>query len=644
MTRGMVADDLYAIRWLSDPRFSPDGRQAAFVVTTLSRERDDYQSAIWVVATEGGEPRRWTSGPGKDSAPRWSPIGRALAFLSDRAGGKAQLYLLDAAGGEARQLTNHPAGVANPVWSPDGRRLAVVVREESTAVGEPGKTPPARVITTLQYRANGEGFTYDRRRHIHIVDVVTGEQRQLTEGDWDDREPAWSADGRSLAFLSARHAERDHDRAVDLFVVDAEGGEPRRITPGGGEVAHPAWSPDGASLAYVGYADAEDAPRNSRLWLIPAAGGAPRCLTPDLDRNLDVGDGLLPCWTADGAAIVCALQDRGTVGLLRVTIASGRVERLVEGPLVVSGYDVGAGERLLYLASDPTHPAELFLASGGKAEQLTCLNAGWLGTVSLATPEHFTFAADGHTIDAWVMLPAGEQGAASYPTLLTIHGGPFSQYGWGFFDEFQVQAGAGYAVVSCNPRGSAGQDDAFARAIIGCPAEPDSADVLAALDETLRRYPQLDAGRTGVLGGSYGGYLTSWIVGHTDRFRAACTERSFNNRYSKEGTSDIWSGYTYLRKRQWEDPALYWRYSPIAYVQDIRTPLLIVHSEEDIRCPIEQAEQLYVALKQLRREVRFVRFPGENHELSRTGKPSHRVQRFEHILGWFEEKLAASTA
>ena len=204
-----------------------------------------------------------------------------------------------------------------------------------------------------------------------------------------------------------------------------------------------------------------------------------------------------------------------------------------------------------------------------------------------------------------------------------------------------MQAGAGYAVVFCNPRGSSGREDAFARAIIGRPGEPDSADVLAALDEALCRTGFVDTARVGLLGGSYGGYLTGWIVGHTDRFVAACPERGLYNRYSKEGTSDIWSGYTYLRVRHWEDPELYRRFSPIAYVRDIHTPLLIVHSEEDIRCPIEQAEQLYVALKQLRREVRFVRFPGESHELSRSGKPNHRVQRFGHVLDWFGEKLVA---
>ena len=275
----------------------------------------------------------------------------------------------------------------------------------------------------------------------------------------------------------------------------------------------------------------------------------------------------------------------------------------------------------------------------GDEQRLTDLNAEWRAEVELPVPEHFTVASDGVEIDAWVMKPVGFREGERYPALVNVHGGPFVQYGHGFVDEFQVQAGAGFAVIYCNPRGSSGREDAFARAIVGCPGEPDSADILAAVEGALARFDFIDPDRLGLLGGSYGGYLTAWIVGRDHRFRAAAPERGLYNRYSKEGTSDIWSGYTYLRVRQYDDPELYWRYSPISHVKEMTTPLLIIHSEEDIRCPIEQGEQLFTALVQLRRDVRFLRFPGENHNLSRSGKPSHRVQRFRAILDWFEEKL-----
>lgn len=647
MSRGMIPEDLFRIQWVSDARLSPDGRLIACTVTRLDQGADDYRSAIWVMPTDGSAPpRRFTSGGGKDSAPRWSPAGACLAFLSDREGGKAQVYVLDSTGGEARKLTSIPQGAGAPVWSPDGTRLVTMVRtggeeEGSKPEGNKPQTPPARLITALKYRANGEGFTYDRRRHLFVVDAASGETRQLTHGDWDDTQPTWSPDGRLLAFVSARHTDRDHDRAEDIFVVDAAGGEPVRITPGGGACALPAWSPDAQTVAYLGYVNAEDAPRNSRLWLLPAAGGTPRCLTEGVDRHLEISETAAPIWHADGSALIVGIQERGTVGLIQVRVADGAVTPLVCGRRSVTSYSV-AGATVAFTASDPQRPAEVYVHTTLGEYQVTDLNADWRSTVELPAPEYFTVRSNGVEIDAWILRPAGFVPGRRYPTLLNIHGGPFTQYGWAFFDEFQVQAGAGYAVLGCNPCGSSGREDAFARAIIGCPGEPDSADVLAALDEALRRYDYIDPTRIGLIGGSYGGYLTGWIVGHTDRFAAAVLERGLYNRYSKDGTSDIWSGYTYLRVRQWEDPELYWRYSPIAYVRHMRTPLLLIHSEEDFRCPIEQSEQLFTALQQMRREVRFVRFPGENHELSRSGKPSHRVQRFSYILDWFAEKLATA--
>jgi dipeptidyl aminopeptidase/acylaminoacyl peptidase len=644
MSRGMIPTDLFRIQWVSDAHLSPDGRLIAFTVTRLDEEADDYRSAIWMVPADGSAPpRRFTGGTGKDSAPRWSPDGARLAFLSERGGDKAQVYVIDIAGGEARKLTSIPQGAGAPVWSPDGTRLVTVVRIGGADEGskqDKQKTSPARLITRLKYRANGEGFTYDRRRHLFVVDAVTGETRQLTDADWDDTQPAWSPDGRCIVFVSARHHDRDHDHAEDIFVVDAAGGEPVRLTPGGGACAQPTWSPDGRTIAYLGYADAEDTPRNSRLWLVPTAGGTPRCLTMGFDRHLEIADTAAPIWRADGTALIVGVQDRGTVGVIQVQVADGMVTPLLPGRRSVASYSV-VGTTMAFTASEPHRPAEVYVCTGQSERQVSDLNANWRAEVELPELEHFTVQSDGHEVDAWVMRPVGFEPGRRYPALVNIHGGPFAQYGWAFFDEFQVQAGAGYAVIGCNPRGSSGREEAFARAIIGCPGEPDSADVLAALDEALRRYDFIEPTRLGLLGGSYGGYLTAWIVGHTDRFAAAAPERGLYNRYSKDGTSDIWSGYTFLRVRQWEDPELYWRYSPIAYVRDIRTPLLILHSEEDLRCPIEQAEQLFVALKQMRREVRFVRFPGENHELSRSGKPSHRLQRSGYILDWFAEKLAS---
>ncbi|MFN8557007.1 MAG: hypothetical protein U0531_06545 [Dehalococcoidia bacterium] len=328
MTAGMTAADLFRILWVADPRLSPDGRRVAFTVTRLDAEADDYRSTIWLAFVDGAAARPLTSGPGKDSAPRWSPDGTQLAFLSDRAGGRPQVYLIDAGGGEARRLTDIPAGCRRRC----GRRTAAasspVVRDDPAAAPADGAnptTPPARVITALKYRANGEGFTYDRRRHLYVIDADTGAARQVTEGDWDDIQPCWSPDGRRIAFVSARHDSRDLDRAVDIFIVDADGGDPTRITPRGGAAGLPAWSPDGAWLAYLGHADAEDEPRCSRLWLVPAAGGEPRCLTAAYDRHLEISETAAPVWSADGGAITVGVLDRGAAGVVRVRVTDGAV-------------------------------------------------------------------------------------------------------------------------------------------------------------------------------------------------------------------------------------------------------------------------------------------------------------------------------
>ena len=662
--RAMTPDDLGRIRFVSDPQLSPDGRRVAFVVTTLSLERDEYLSAIWVVDTTDGPPRRFTHGPTRDTAPRWSPDGARLAFLSERETPRGrkprpQLYVMPADGGEAARLTDLRRGVQTPAWSPDGTRLAFVARVAPPTDGDPedaddaerdGARPrsrPARIITSLKYKWNGEGFVYDRRPHLFVVPVAGGPPCQLTDGDFADEHPAWSPDGRLVAFVSARHAERDYDLAADVFVVPSEGGEPRRLTGTAGPVAHPTFSPDGRAVAYLGHPYPTDVSRNVRLYTIPIAGGAPVCLTAGLDRTCQPFFATLgPIWSCDGF-VRFAIEDQGDAPLYRVA-GDGRAapDRIIGGARQVTGLSVsGDGAGLAFTATDPTAPAEVFWSRGdGTGERrLTDLNAEWKAEVRLSRPERFRVERAGFTIDGWVMRPADVEPGRRYPVLLNVHGGPATQYGHAFFDEFQVYAGAGYAVVYTNPRGSQGYGEAFARAVVGDWGGGDFADVMAGLDFALASHDFLDPTRLGVLGGSYGGFLTSWIVGHTDRFRAACSERALNTQVSMVGTSDI--GHYFVEAHAGgapplrDNPRWYVERSPLTYAARIRTPLLIIHSEDDLRCPIEQAEQLFVALKLQRKEVVLVRFPDENHDLSRTGRPRHRLERFRIILDWFERQL-----
>ena len=653
--RGMVPEDLTRILFVTDPQVSPDGRRIAFVVTSLSDERDEYLSNIWIVDAAGGAPRRFTAGPRRDIEPRWSPDGAQLAFLSERAPkDKLQLYVMPADGGEPTKLTALENGVGSIAWSPEGSRLAFVSavggQREPDSEEEKRKSRPARVITAVKYRFNGEGFVYDRRPHVFMVSTSSSAPVQLTDGDFIDADPTWSPDGDSIVFASARHAERDDDDASDLWRVPAKGGTPQRLTATAGPVMLPAFSSDGRSIAYLARPGKNAYGRNVRLYVVPSDGGAAVCLTDGLDRSCGALH-VRPAWSLDGRSIVVAAEDRGDVGLWRISTPAGEpAARIVAGERALNGFSASADGRVLaFAANSPVTPAEVFTcrADGADERRLTDLNRAWTDTVALSAPERYRFTRAGFELDVWVMRPAGFVAGRRYPTLLTIHGGPHAQYGHNFFDEFQVYAGAGYAVVYTNPRGSQGYGEAFAQAVIGDWGGGDYADVMAALDEALARHPFIDPERLGVLGGSYGGFLTSWTVGHTRRFKAACSERAVNCQYTMFGTSDIGASFNVAElggPMPWEDMARYIERSPLTYAKDIVTPLLIIHSEEDLRCPIEQGEQLFVALKKLRRQVRFIRFPGENHEMSRSGKPRHRLERFRHILEWLGAYLGKTSA
>jgi dipeptidyl aminopeptidase/acylaminoacyl peptidase len=650
--RAMVPQDLMRVAFVTDAQISPDGRRIAFVVTTLSEERDEYLSNIWIVDAAGGEPRRFTAGPRRDVEPRWSPDGTRLAFLSERSPKeKLQLYVMPADGGEPTRLTSLENGAKSMAWSPDGARLAFVSpiggEREPESDEERRKSRPARVITSLKYRFNGEGFVYDRRPHVFVVALDGEVPRQLTDGDFIDADPVWTPDGRSIVFVSARHAERDEDDASDLWRVPAGGGTPEKLTATPGPILLPAFSPDGAAIAFFARPGRNAFGRNIRAFVIPASGGDSVCLTSALDRSCGALH-VPPVWAPDGRSVIVATDDRGDVGLWRVAARSGEApKRIVGGQRVLNSYSVSADRRqLTFAASSVAAPAEVFACGtdGSGERQLTRLNRVWMEATSLALPERFQLTRAGLEIDGWVMPPAGFDPGRRYPALLNIHGGPHSYYGSGFFDEFQVYAGAGYAVIYANPRGSQGYGEAFAQAVVGDWGGGDYEDLMAVLDEALKRYPFIDPDRLGVLGGSYGGFLTSWTVGHTDRFKAACSERAVNCQYTMFGTSDIGSSFNVVElggAMPWEDMARYIERSPLTYAKNIVTPLLILHSEDDLRCPIEQAEQLFVALKKLRREVRFVRFPGENHEMSRSGRPRHRLERFRHVLEWFAQYLGA---
>jgi dipeptidyl aminopeptidase/acylaminoacyl peptidase len=625
------------------PTLSPDGRLVAVALTRIDLEGDLYRSEIWVMPTDGSSPpNRFTNGP-RDHWPRFSPDGRWLAFLraGEDDGARPQIHVMPVGGGEPRQVCEHPLGVEALVWGPDSGRIAYIARiPEPGRYGTkddvpPSKEPPRR-ITTLKFRLDNIGFTLDRRPHLFVVDALAEQPEpvQLTRGDFNHTDPVWSPDGRQVAFVSARHADRDHDGLSDVFVVPAEGGDAVQVTRTTARTGRPAFSPDGRTIWFTG-AGSDEAARNAGLWSVPADGSAaPRRLTDAERWDVDsfTAGGELELLVDDDAVATITLA-RGAVHLYRFPSDGGEPTLLLGGRRQVLGY-ARAAAVIAAVVSDDSTMGEVVVLREGRELTVSDFSAPLARSTSLRPMvELNAHAPDAHPVHGWVVKPAG---AGPFPVLLMIHGGPFTQYGYRLFDEAQVYAGAGYAVVMGNPRGSSGYGEAHGRAIVFDNGNLDSADLLALLDAALAD-PDLDGDRAGVLGGSYGGFMTSWLVGHTGRFRAAISERAVNAFDSFEGSSDI--GAEFLRVYVGADPERIKAQSPLSYADKIDTPMLLIHSEEDWRCPLEQAQRLFVTLKRRKVETELLLFPGEGHELSRSGLPSHRIARFGAILEWWDRHL-----
>ena len=652
--RRVEPDDLTRLHAVVDPHISPDGTRVAFVVSTASEERDEYLSNIWVVATDGGEPRRFTTGPTRDTHPRWSPDGCWLAFVSDRgAKKKPQLHVMPADGGEAVVLTDLPNGVSAAwglAWSPDSTRLAFVARvggwQEPERQEDRGKSRPAHVVSTLKYRFEGVGYTHDRRPHIFVVPVAGGAPIQITHGDVPDVWPTWSPDGGRIAFVAERHETRDTDVNDAIYEVAADGGDVRCVSPSVAVMWAPVYAPDGSTIAHAGMPVAEDG-YNFLVYLQPADGGERIALTERLDRPL--WEVVPPVWSADGESILFVGRHEGTCPLYRVRAKGGDAPvPIVGGRRVVQGFSVARQTgAVAFTAIDPTSPPELFVcnADGSGERRLTHVNQAWCAEVERSAPERFQFHRAGFDIDVWVLKPVPFDASRRHPGLLWIHGGPHREFSEGFWLEAQIAAAAGYAVIYLNPRGSQGYGERFSRAVVGDWGGGDFEDLMAGVDEALRRFPWLDGDRLGVIGVSYGGFMTGWVVGHTDRFKAACSEAGIHNVATQVGTSDI--GWRWTIQEQggvppWEDVARYVERSPITYADRVRTPLLLVHGESDLRCNIIESEQMFVALKKLGRTVTFVRVPDAGHAFGALGRPRQRLERYRIILDWFAKYLAPS--
>jgi dipeptidyl aminopeptidase/acylaminoacyl peptidase len=643
--RPLRTEDVYALKDVADPQVSPDGSWVAFTVRSMDPVKDRRDTDVWMVPIAGGAAVRLTASPKPESRPRFSPDGRWLAFLSGREGDKAQVWLLDRRGGEAVKLTDYKADVSDLAWSPDGQRLALIVSdvdpddpgdEEDKPKDDAAKTPKPIVIHRLQFKRDREGYLRDLRSHLHVFDVATKKSVQVTSGPYDDGEPAWSPDGALIAFTSNRTAEPDANDNSDVFVVSPRAGEtPRALTTSPGSDTAPAWSPDGRSLTYLAGGAPEDIwYATNSVAVIAAAGGAPRLLTRELDRNV-----LAPRFTPDGKAVLFLVEDGGAQQLARVPAAGGAVERVVGGERDIASFSAGPKGGIAVLESQSGYPDEISAVEGAGLRRLTRINDDFLSGIRLGTVQRLRVkSADGTPVDAFLTLPPAAPAAPEghrLPTILRIHGGPTSQYSVGWELEWQMLAAHGYAVVAANPRGSTGYGRDFSRAIWADWGNKDYEDVMAAVDAAIAM-GVADPERLGVGGWSYGGILTDYVLTKTARFKAATSGASETNYLANYGTDHYQREWEAELGLPWKNTELWMKISPFFQVEKITTPTLLLCGGADINVPCLNSEQLFQALRRLGRPAELVVYPEQFHSLD---KPTYIKDRFDRYLAWYDKYL-----
>ncbi len=651
----MDIQDLYKIKYLREIALSPDGDKIAYSVEWMDKKKNRYYSNLFVVGKDS-KVHHFVRGKKDIKQPRWSPNGKLISFIvTDVEKKKQNIWAIPADGGEAYAITDAKGFFGTYAWTSDSKYIVcefTVKKDDKERVPEEGKPPLYYHVKDMWYKLDGKGMLPDEKAHIWRVAVRSGMMKQLTFGKNGDHAPTVSADGKRIVFTSNR--QKDWCRKflyIDIFTIGINGKREQKITTPAGPKSNPGFSPDGKHIAYIGRQHPERwvGWLNDYIWLVPVRGGRAVNITKSFDRSIPGGiiDDLghyartVPIFSADGRFLYQTVADNGSAKLYGIDIKKRRVVEVLAGDQVVYAYDHNGKDTFALAIATPVDPGNLYILRDKKLQQATDLNKTYFRTHRVLKPEEFWFKGDqGDEIQGWLLKPPNFNKRKKYPLIVQIHGGPTAAYGNSFFHEFQVLAHNGYVVFYSNPHGSISYGERFAKALHNRWGIPDTKDIMKAM-RLLTRKRYIDKKRMAVMGGSYGGFMTNWIIGHTNMFACAVTMRSVVNMLSFF-SSDFGFGFPHEFKGYWwekKNYRFYWNMSPLKYVKRMKTPLLIIHSEQDHRCPISQAEELFVALKQLNRDVEMVRFPLEPHGLSRHGSPRRREKRLEFILRFVDKHL-----
>ena len=697
--RTITEKDIFQFNWIGDPQISPDGSTVAFVKVSVSDKKDGYDTSVWSVSIRGDEPPRRLSDGKHDSSPRWSPDGKWLAFVrapeaASPAGPSArppasQLYMLPMSGGESWKFTDLPRGAGGPVWSPDGRSIAFTSdaapedlakqkkkdqkgradakADDKTDSTDEERESDVRVITRSIYRVNGGGYIdFKHPQHIWVVAAPRSSEetvtpRQLTSGKYEEDSILWSKDSSTIYYTTNHSDDPSYERPhADVYSVNVAGGELQKVLAIDMAPREISLSPDGKRLAFCASVNEPvQSYTQPDLWVVDLAADAkPRNLTADYDYDVCSGvggdqgtpraggrDQVL--WTPDGSGLIAVTAREGKANLAQFDAASGKITEITRGNFAVEHFRATSdGLKFVAVISTPTNIGDLFMVDRtGSPQQITHVNNKLFSQLNVTEPEAIWYTSfDGKKIQAWIQKPPDFDPAKKYPLILDIHGGPHTAYGYVFDHEFQWMAAKGYVVLYPNPRGSTSYGQQFGNIIQYHYPGDDFRDLMLGVDEVLKR-GYVDPKKLGVTGGSGGGLLTDWVIGHTDRFAAAVAQRDIAS------WADWWYSADFtLYQASWfkappfRDPKDYEQRSPITYIENVKTPLMLILGEADFRTPPGAGgEEMFRALKFLKRPVIMVRFPGESHELSRSGRPWHRVERLEHIVGWFDKYLQGTS-